>query len=141
MGRNTYPRDEGPLKDCGLLRPECAELGRCEGHTLLPKNDQELREMIVSNLWRKNFSELLKTEQAIVDELIVDLHARDTKMLEHVIGEDGGLITPEKYNELYPRRSFKDDAAAHYKNKAIAANNELRTEQRERAKQWKGESK
>lgn len=35
-----------------------------------PMNDKELQELIVSTLWGKNYSELLKDERPVVDKLV-----------------------------------------------------------------------
>lgn len=96
-------------------------------------DEKALRERLTGIFYRGkmgiNYDQLSRLDEAV--DLIKSQKQAHADM---VIGDDGELITPEKYDELYPSRSFKADAAVHYQNKAIAANNKLRSDQRERNK-------
>lgn len=94
----------------------------------MTKARDELRENIRTVLFKAagGVTDMANTETGQI------LSQVDT-YVKGIIGEDAKLITPEKYHELYPRRSMKDDAAVHYQNKAIVANNKLRATQRNRA--------
>jgi hypothetical protein len=109
--------------------------------TLLPKNDDTELLHFYRVAWL-NGLDGEKNEEKWLVRAKEFLAARDTKMLEHVIGED---VSVDEANSLAKVRrdgtngtKFAHDPEAVIKAEAI---NDDHQQQRERTKQWLGESK
>lgn len=57
--------------------------------------NSELRELVVSTLWKKNYSELLKSERPVVDKLVESFHqqleAKVAEALESLIAKEENM--------------------------------------------------